>query len=180
LIGLPPLRGLGIQGAAPFAAFYRSGALVFGGGHVVLPLLRDAFVTPGWINDDAFLAGYGAAQAVPGPLFSFAAYLGAVASPSPHGAAGAALGLIAIFLPGMLLLTGTLPFWAALRASAGAQAGILGGALYNPLWTAAVKTPADFCVALIGFILLVKWRVPPLLIVVTGALAGAALTYLHQ
>ena len=190
LIGLPALRGLGIQDAAPFAAFYRSGALVFGGGHVVLPLLRDAFVTPCWVNDDAFLAGYGAAQAVPGPLFSFAAYLGAVASPSPHGTAGAALGLVAIFLPGMLLLTGALPFWAALRASAGAQAGmrgvnaavvgILGGALYNPLWTAAVKTRADFCVALIGFILLVKWCVPPLLIVVAGALAGLALAQLHQ
>ena len=112
LAGLPVLRGLGIsQGIALFEAFYRSGALVFGGGHVVLPLLREAFVTPGWVSDDAFLAGYGAAQAVPGPLFTFAAYLGAVVGPSPHGLAGAALGLIGIFLPGMLILIGTLPFW---------------------------------------------------------------------
>ena len=112
LAGLPVLRGLGIsQGIALFEAFYRSGALVFGGGHVVLPLLREAFVTPGWVSDDTFLAGYGAAQAVPGPLFTFAAYLGAIVSPSPHGLAGAALGLIAIFLPGVLILMGTLPFW---------------------------------------------------------------------
>jgi chromate transporter len=109
LAGLPVLPAIGIsQGVDLFEAFYRSGALVFGGGHVVLPLLREAFVTPGWVSDDAFLAGYGAAQAVPGPLFTFAAYLGAVVSPS-HGLAGAALGLIAIFLPGMLILMGTLP-----------------------------------------------------------------------
>jgi chromate transporter len=101
LAGLPVLRGLGIsQGTALFEAFYRSGALVFGGGHVVLPLLREAFVTPRWVSEDVFLAGYGAAQAVPGPLFTFAAYLGAVVSPSPHGLTGAALGLVAIFLPG--------------------------------------------------------------------------------
>ena len=107
LAGLPVLRGFGFsQGAALFDAFYRSGALVFGGGHVVLPLLREAFVTPGWVSDDAFLAGYGAAQAVPGPLFTFAAYLGAVVNPPPHGLAGAALGLIGIFLPGLLILIG--------------------------------------------------------------------------
>ena len=87
------------QGIALFDAFYRSGALVFGGGHVVLPLLREAFVAPGWVSDDAFLAGYGAAQAVPGPLFTFAAYLGTVVGPSPHGVAGAVLGLLGIFLP---------------------------------------------------------------------------------
>jgi chromate transporter len=151
---------------------------------VVLPLLRDAFVTSGWVGDDAFLAGYGAAQAVPGPLFTFAAYLGAVAAPSPHGAAGAALGLIGIFLPGMLILIGTLPFWGTLRRRAGAQAamrginaavvGILAGALYNPLWTGSVRTTADFGVALVGFVLLVTWRAPPLLVVVIGALAGIA------
>jgi chromate transporter len=119
LAGLPVLRGLGTsQGIDLFDAFYRSGALVFGGGHVVLPLLRDAFVTPGWVSDDTFLAGYGAAQAVPGPLFTFAAYLGAVVSPSPHGVAGAALGLIGIFLPGMLILMGTLPFWETFRKRA--------------------------------------------------------------
>ena len=127
LVGLPVLRSLGIsQGVALFEAFYRSGALVFGGGHVVLPLLREAFVTPGWVSDDAFLAGYGAAQAVPGPLFTFAAYLGAVVSPSPHGLAGAAVGLIAIFLPGVLILMGTLPFWETFRKRAGAQAMMRG------------------------------------------------------
>ena len=124
---------------------------MFGGGHVVLPLLRDAFVTPGWVSDDAFLAGYGAAQAVPGPLFTFAAYLGAVVEPTPHGVAGAALGLVGIFLPGILILLGTLPFWDMFRKRAGAQAvmrgvnaavvGLLGAALYNPVWTSAVKGP---------------------------------------
>jgi chromate transporter len=178
LVGLPLLRGLGLsQGVALFDAFYRSGALVFGGGHVVLPLLRSAVVAPGWVSDDTFLAGYGAAQAIPGPLFTFAAYLGAVAQPSPHGAAGAALGLIGIFLPGMLILIGTLPFWDTFRTRAGAQAamrginaavvGILGGAFYNPLWSSTVKTTGDFSVALIGFILLTAWRAPPLLVVVT-------------
>jgi chromate transporter len=185
LIGLPVVRGFGFsQGVALFDAFYRSGALVFGGGHVVLPLLRDAFVAPGWVSDDTFLAGYGAAQAIPGPLFTFAAYLGAVAGPSPHGATGAALGLIGIFLPGMLILIGTLPFWESVRSRAGAQAamrginaavvGILGGALYNPVWSSSVRTTADFGVALIGFILLIIWRAPPLLVVVIGALAGIA------
>jgi chromate transporter len=100
--------------------------LVFGGGHVVLPLLREAFVTPGWVSDDAFLAGYGAAQAVPGPLFTFAAYLGAVVGPSPHRIAGAVLGLIAMFLPGMLILVGTLPFWDAFRRRQAAQAAMRG------------------------------------------------------
>lgn len=186
LVGLPLLRGLGLsQAVALFDAFYRSGALVFGGGHVVLPLLRSAVVAPGWVSDDTFLAGYGAAQAIPGPLFTFAAYLGAVAQPSPHGAAGAALGLIGIFLPGMLILIGTLPFWETFRTRAGAQAamrginaavvGILGGAFYNPLWSGTVKTTGDFSVALIGFILLTAWRAPPLLVVVIGALAGIAL-----
>ena len=190
LIGLPLLRGLGLsQGVALFDAFYRSGALVFGGGHVVLPLLHDTFVTPGWVNDDIFLAGYGAAQAVPGPLFTFAVYLGAVAEPSPHGVTGAALGLIGIFLPGILILIGALPYWEALRAGAGAQAvmrginaavvGILGGALYTPLWTSSVRTAGDFSVVLIGFIVLVMWRAPPLLVVVGGAVAGIFLMQFH-
>jgi chromate transporter len=190
LVGLPLLRRLGLpQEVALFDAFYRSGALVFGGGHVVLPLLRDAFVGPGWVSDDTFLAGYGAAQAVPGPLFTFAAYLGAVAGPSPRGAAGAALGLIGIFLPGMLVLIGTLPFWETLRARAGAQSamrginaavvGILGAAFYSPLWTSSVRSAGDFSVALIGFILLTLWRAPPLLVVVLGAVAGAARALLH-
>jgi chromate transporter len=168
-----------------FAAFYRSGALVFGGGHVVLPLLREAFVTPGWIGDDAFLAGYGAAQAVPGPLFTFSAYLGALVTPQPHGVAGAALGLFGIFLPGILILIGTLPFWDAFRRRPGAQAamrgvnaavvGLLGAALYDPVWTSSVKAPGDLAIALTGFVLLVAWRAPPLIAVLVSAGAGIAL-----
>ncbi|WP_244551185.1 chromate efflux transporter [Bradyrhizobium sp. Rc2d] len=186
LVGLPALRGLtGSSGIALFDAFYRSGALVFGGGHVVLPLLREAFVAPGWLSDDAFLAGYGAAQAVPGPLFTFAGYLGTVVSAEPHGLAGAALGLVGIFLPGMLVLLGALPFWDSFRKRAGAQAmmrgvnaavvGVLGAALYDPVWTATVHSPRDFGIALVGFVLLVAWRAPPLIVVAFSAAAGAAM-----
>jgi chromate transporter len=185
LIGIPLLRGLtGSATISLFDAFYRSGALVFGGGHVVLPLLREAFVTPGWVSDDAFLAGYGAAQAVPGPLFTFAAYLGTVVKVEPHGLAGAALGLIGIFLPGMLVLLGTLPFWDSFRTRAGAQAvmrgvnaavvGLLGAALYSPVWISTVKTSADVGIALVGFVLLTMWRAPPLVVVVISAVAGVA------
>ncbi len=188
LAGLPILRSFGgAQSVALFEAFYRSGALVFGGGHVVLPLLREAFVTPGWVSDDTFLAGYGAAQAVPGPLFTFGAYLGTVVNVSPHGVPGAALGLIGIFLPGILILLGTLPFWDAFRRRAGAQAamrgvnaavvGLLGAALYNPVWTTTVKTGGDFGVALVGFVLLTVWRAPPLVIVAISALGGIALAF---
>ncbi|WP_026607285.1 chromate efflux transporter [Methylocapsa acidiphila] len=183
LAGLPILERLTqSQGIAYFDAFYRSGALVFGGGHVVLPLLREAVVAPGWISDTAFFAGYGAAQAVPGPLFTFAAYLGAVAGPPPNGIEGAAIGLLAIFIPGLLALLGLLPFWEAFRRRPGAHAamrgvnaavvGLLGAALYNPLWVGAVSTRADFALALSGFLLLTAWRAPPLLVVVLGALAG--------
>ena len=183
LAGLPLLRGLtGSSGIALFEAFYRSGALVFGGGHVVLPLLREAFVAPGWLSDDTFLAGYGAAQAVPGPLFTFAAYLGTVVTPEPHGLAGALLGLIGIFLPGMLILLGALPFWDSFRKRASAQTimrgvnaavvGLLGAALYNPVWTTSVHGPRDFAIALVGFVLLAAWRAPPLLVVVFSAVAG--------
>ncbi len=183
LAGLPLLRAFtGSQGVALLEAFYRSGALVFGGGHVVLPLLREAFVTPGWVSDDTFLAGYGTAQAVPGPLFSFSAYLGAVVSPSPHGVAGAALGLIALFLPGILVLVGCLPFWDSFRTRPEAQAmmrginasvvGLLGAAFYSPVWTSSVRTPGDFAVALVGFVLLTVWRAPPLLVVGFSAIAG--------
>jgi chromate transporter len=186
LAGLPIVRRLtDSQGIALFEAFYRSGALVFGGGHVVLPLLRQAFVAPGWISDNAFLAGYGAAQAVPGPLFTFAAYLGVVASPSPHGVPGAALGLVGIFLPGVLILLGTLPFWDTFRNREGAQAmmrgvnaavvGLLGAALYNPVWTSSVNAPGDFGIALVGFVLLTVWRAPPLLVVVVSAIGGVVL-----
>lgn len=184
--GLPIAEKLSAsQGIAFFDAFYRSGALVFGGGHVVLPLLREAVVAPGWVSDSAFLSGYGAAQAVPGPLFTVAAYLGAVAEPAPHGIAGAALALVAIFLPGLLALIGVLPFWEIFQRRPGAQAamrginaavvGVLGAALYNPVWVSAVAAPADFALALVCFALLAAWRAPPLLVVVLGALGGAGL-----
>jgi chromate transporter len=183
---LPLLDSLShLQGLALFNAFYRSGALVFGGGHVVLPLLREATVTPGWVSDDAFLAGYGAAQAVPGPLFTFAAYLGAVMKSPPNGIAGAVISLFAIFLPGILVLMGTLPFWETFRRRSDAQSimrgvnaavvGLLGAALYNPVWTSSVKTSADFGLALVGFVLLTVWRAPPLVVVVLGALGGIGL-----
>ncbi|MBR0873754.1 chromate efflux transporter [Bradyrhizobium tropiciagri] len=186
LIGLPILaRLVPDSGVALFEAFYRSGALVFGGGHVVLPLLREAVVAPGWVTDDAFLTGYGAAQAVPGPLFTFAAYLGTVVTIAPHGIAGAIVGLVGIFLPGILILLAALPFWDTFRRRAGAQAmmrgvnaavvGILGAALYHPVWTSAVLGPRDFAVALVGFVLLTVWRAPPLVVVAFSAIAGVVL-----
>ena len=165
-------------------AFYRSGALVFGGGHVVLPLLHDAVVSPGWVPEGRFVAGYGAAQALPGPLFAFAAYLGAVARPG-GGVPGALVALVAIFLPGLLLVLGVLPFWGALRslptvrgAMAGANAtvvGILAAALYDPVWTSAVERPLDVILAVLAFALLVAWRLPPLLVVAMCGMAGSAL-----
>ncbi len=186
LAGLPLLRALVPSGTAALVdAFYRSGALVFGGGHVVLPLLREAFVTPGWVSDDVFLAGYGATQSVPGPLFTFGAYLGTVVNVPPHGVAGAALGLVAIFAPGLLILVGTLPFWESFRQRAGSQAlmrgvnaavvGLLGAALYNPVWTNSVHSPRDFAIALVGFVLLTMWRTPPLVVVIVSAVGGIAL-----
>jgi chromate transporter len=190
LLGLPALRAAtGWQSVALLEAFYRSGALVFGGGHVVLPLLRDAVVAPGWLSDAAFLSGYGAAQAVPGPLFSFAAYLGAVVHVGPGGIAGAALALAAIYLPGLLLLVGALPLWQGLKRARQAAAliagvhaavvGLLAAALYTPIWTTAVHTRGDFAVAVLGLVLLVAFRMPPLLVVATGALGGLALGALH-
>ena len=189
LFGLPLLRAFtDSQAIAMMDAFYRSGALVFGGGHVVLPLLQGAVVAPGWVGADAFLAGYGAAQAVPGPLFTFAAYLGAVMGPHPNGVTGAALGLVSIFLPGLLLHLGTLPFWESFRRRAGTQAimrginaavvGLLGAALYSPIWTSAVQRPQDFAVALVGFILLVGWKAPPVVVVAVSALGGVAFSLL--
>lgn len=184
LLLTPPVvaNTTGSQALALFDAFYRSGALVFGGGHVVLPLLQAQVVTPGWVSNEAFLAAYGLAQAVPGPLFTFAAYLGAVIGPPPNGPAGAAIALIAIFLPGMLLVYGMLPFWEAMRTRPAAQAamrgtnaavvGILGAALYNPVWTSAVLTPRDFALALTGFLLLTVWKMPPWVVVVFLAGAG--------
>jgi chromate transporter len=172
--------------AALAAAFYRSGALVFGGGHVVLPLLQAATVDPGWVSANAFLAGYGAAQALPGPLFAFAAYLGAIAGVGPGGVGGAALALIAIFAPGLMLLMAALVFWRDLRARAGARAamagvnaavvGLLASALYDPVWTNAVRGPADFAIAAAGFVALIVSRAPPLLVVLATAGAAIALS----
>jgi chromate transporter len=182
-LSLVPMRA---GAAALAAAFYRSGALVFGGGHVVLPLLRAAIVDPGWVSDSAFLAGYGAAQAVPGPLFTFSAYLGAVAAVPPGGIAGAALALIAIFAPGLLLMMAALVFWRDLRALKPARAamagvnaavvGLLASALYSPVWTSAVRTPTDFAIAAAGFVALAVWRAPPLLVVAATAAAAVALS----
>ena len=167
-----------------FNAFYRSGALVFGGGHVVLPLLSEAVVNPGWVSQDYFLAGYGAAQAVPGPLFTFGAYLGAAPTNPVGGLAGAAIALVAIFLPGVLLQLAALPFWnsirertsmqAAMRGINAAVVGLLAAALYDPVWTSAVRGRADFAIALTSFMLLISWRAPALLVVVLTALAGIA------
>ncbi|MDX6806836.1 chromate efflux transporter [Terrihabitans rhizophilus] len=184
LLGLPVLAaGLPLQSLALFDAFYRAGALVFGGGHVVLPLLQAEVVAPGWVGGDAFLAGYGAAQAVPGPLFTFAAYLGAVAGQPANGLAGAVLCLLAIFLPGMLLLVGVLPFWSAVRERPNVQAamrganaavvGLLGAALYDPVWTSAVLTPQDFALAVGGFVVLTVWQAPPWIVVLAIPLMTA-------
>jgi chromate transporter len=187
LAGLPILGNLThSQALALFEAFYRSGALVFGGGHVVLPLLREATVAQGWVTDDVFLAGYGAAQAVPGPLFTFAAYLGAVMELPPTGVAGATISLVAIFVPGILALVAALPFWETFRKRANAQAvmrgvhaavvGLLGAALYSPVWTTSVKGPGDFGLALVGFVMLTVWEAPPLVVVAVSAIGGILLT----
>ena len=165
-----------------FNAFYRSGALVFGGGHVVLPLLSEAVVRPGWVDPDAFLAGYGAAQAVPGPLFSFAGYLGAVMAKPPSGLAGAGLAIAGIFLPGLLVLVAALPFWsrlrgrtdvrAAMRGASAAVVGILAAALYDPVWISAVADRSDFAAVATGFVLLTMFRTPPVMVVGLGAVFG--------
>lgn len=185
LLVLLPLAAGTAQGVAILDSFYRAGSLVFGGGHVVLPLLQAEVVPPGWVSEDAFLAGYGAAQAVPGPLFTFAAYLGAIMGPEPNGVAGAAIGVAGIFLPGFLLLIGALPFWDAFRSRPVAQAamrganaavvGILGAALYDPVWTSAVLGPYDFALALSGFVLLTVWKAPPWVVVLLLAIGGMAL-----
>jgi chromate transporter len=166
-------------------AFYRAGSLVFGGGHVVLPLLQAAVVPPGWVSNDAFLAGYGAAQAVPGPLFTFAAYLGAVMGPEPRGVLGAGICLSAVFLPSFLLVTGALPFWedlrrrslaqAALRGVNAAVVGLLLAALYDPVWTSGIDGGRDFALACAAFLLLFMWQLPPWLVVLLSAAAGAVL-----
>jgi chromate transporter len=184
LIGLPLLTAVYPNHLLRvFEAFYRAGSLVFGGGHVVLPLLQTSVVPPGWVSNETFLAGYGAAQAVPGPLFTFSAYLGAVMEPQPNGWAGAALCLVAMFLPAFFLTLGALPFWDDLRRRPGAQSalrgvnaavvGLLLAALYNPVWTAGITGPFDFALAVAAFLLLFMWRTPPWLVVVLSALGGA-------
>ena len=181
LIGLPlVVAAFPSQSLRLFEAFYRAGSLVFGGGHVVLPLLQETVVDPGWISRDEFLAGYGAAQAVPGPMFSIAAYLGALLPEG--GAIGATVALVSIFFPGLLLVAAVLPLWrqvagrpAAAHAIAGANAavvGLLGAALYDPVWTSAVGAPIDLAIALIGFTLLVAWRASALLVVVWCVVAS--------
>jgi chromate transporter len=187
LLALPALQAVAPQ--APIALcniFYRAGALVFGGGHVVLPLLREALVPGGWLSDDTFLAGYGLAQAMPGPLFTFAAYVGAVSAPAHASALYATVALLAIFLPGLLLATAGLSLWGRLAHLNGSQAilagvnasvvGILGAALYNPVWISGVRNGVDASVALAGFVLLERWRVPPIAIVLLCVLASTALS----
>ncbi|HEX3862676.1 MAG TPA: chromate efflux transporter [Stellaceae bacterium] len=189
LFGLPLLAAaMPVQPIRLVDAFYRSGALVFGGGHVVLPLLQAQIVPQGWVPNDIFLAGYGAAQAVPGPLFTFAAYLGTVARPSPNGWVGGLLCLGAIFLPSFLLLIAALPFWDALRRRPTVQSalrginaavvGVLLGALYNPVWTSAILGPVDFALAVVAFLLLAAWAVPPWLVVIAGAVATSIVAVL--
>jgi chromate transporter len=185
LIGLPLLAAaVPAQPIKLLDSFYRSGSLVFGGGHVVLPLLQAEVVPPGWVSNDAFLAGYGAAQAVPGPLFTFAAYLGTVMGPAPNGWVGGLLCLVAIFLPSFLLLIGALPFWdslrrrpavqSALRGVNAAVVGLLLAALYRPVWTSAIFAPQDFAIGIVAFLMLTFWAVPPWLVVVLGALGASA------
>ncbi|OME87984.1 ChrA protein [Paenibacillus sp. FSL A5-0031] len=182
LIMLPFLRQWGnMEWIAMFDSYYRAGSLVFGGGHVVLPLLENEVVFTGWVNESDFLAGYSAAQAVPGPLFTFASYLGTLSG----GLTGAIVATTAIFLPAFLLVAGTLPFWNVLRNNSKIQGALIGinaavvgillAALYDPLWTSAIVESGDFMLAAILFIMLVFWKLPPWMIVVAGALGGMAL-----
>ena len=173
------------QAIAVLDTFYRVGSLVFGGGHVILPLLQAEVVPPGWVTTEQFVAGYGAAQAVPGPLFTFSAYLGATFGGWPY----ALLALVAIFVPSFLLVVGSLPFWDALRARPAFQdalrgvnaavVGLLLAALYQPVWTSAVRGPTDFALALVALGLLAFWRVPPWLVVLLAAGGGALLGLLQ-
>lgn len=185
LVFLPVLREVtSLNWIAMFDSFYRSGSLVFGGGHVVLPLLEREFVPTGWMDEASFLAGYGATQAVPGPLFTFAAYIGAVIG----GWQGGLLATVAIFLPAFLLILGTLPFWDQLRRNPkikgalmgvnAAVVGILISAFYHPIWTSAILQPIDFAFAAILFSMLVYWKLPPWVIVVAGAVGGTLISLL--
>jgi chromate transporter len=189
LVGLPfAAVATGNHLIALFDAFYRSGSLVFGGGHVVLPLLQASTVQPGWVSNDAFLAGYGAAQAVPGPLFTFAAFLGTVMEPQPNGWLGGLICLTGIFLPSFFLAIGPLPFWnwfrqhptmrSVLKGVNAAVVGLLLAALYTPVWTSAIHAPADFAITIAALLLLMSWKVPPWLVVFLGAVAAEVMARL--
>src|SRR5690606_28869589 len=168
---------------ALFDSFYRSGSLVFGGGHVVLPLLEQEFVPTGWISEQEFLAGYGATQAVPGPLFTFAAYIGTVI----NGWQGGLFATFAIFLPAFLLVLGVLPFWDSLRQNPKIKAALIGvnasvvgillSALYHPIWTSSIIEPIDFALAAILFSMLAFFKLPPWVVVLTGAIGGVLISY---
>lgn len=185
LLFLPIIREMtGSYWVAMFDSFYRSGSLVFGGGHVVLPLLEQEFVPTGWLSEESFLAGYGATQAVPGPLFTFAAYLGAVMK----GWKGGLIATIAVFLPAFLLILGALPFWDSLRNNPNVKGAIMGvnaavvgiliSALYTPIWTSSILTPIDFALASILFSMLVYWKLPPWIVVLTGAIGGSLMVFI--
>ncbi|HET7560371.1 MAG TPA: chromate transporter, partial [Limnochordia bacterium] len=185
LVALPLLASFtGNQGVEYFDAFFRVGSLVFGGGHVVLPLLQAEVVPPGWVTNAQFLAGYGAAQAVPGPLFTFSAYLGSTIG----GWSNALLAVVAIFLPSFFLIVGALPFWSALRARPGFQAalaginavvvGLLLAALYHPVWTSTIHAPLDLALALVDFALLAFWKRPSWLVVIVSAVGGSLIAAL--
>lgn len=187
--GLPVVRAASdLYALDLFDSFYRTGSLVFGGGHVVLPLIQSEVVPPGWVNSDDFVAGYGAAQAVPGPLFTFSAFLGAVSTESPAGWIGGGIALVGIFLPSFFLVFSVLPFWDHLRTRVGFQAalrginagvvGLLLAALYDPVFTSAIEQPLDFALALVAFALLAFWKLPPWLVVVLTAAGGAAIAQL--
>lgn len=183
LAGLPLLTTMfPNQMLSMVTTFYRTGSLVFGGGHVVLPLLQAEVVPSGWVSNDTFLAGYGAAQAVPGPLFTFGAFLGASMNQAPSGWLGGLVCLIAIFAPSFLLIVGALPFWeslrrnirmqAALRGINAAVVGLLLAALYQPVWTSAIHAPQDFGLALVALVALMFWKLPPWLVVLSSGVGG--------
>lgn len=183
LIALPiATEALPNQTLAIVDAFYRSGSLVFGGGHVVLPLLQTEVVPTGWVDEQVFLAGYGATQAMPGPLFTFAAFLGASMTSAPSGWMGGMIALIAIFIPSFMLVVGALPFWEQLRQNLRTQAALIGinasvvglllAALYQPVWTSAILSAQDFGLALVAFVALMFWKLPPWLVVIAGGMAG--------
>jgi chromate transporter len=189
LLGFPLLQlVVHNQGLVLFNTFFRVGSLVFGGGHVVLPLLQREVVPAGWMTNNQFITGYAAAQAVPGPLFTFSAYLGAVSNRVPNGWLGALIALVGIFFPSFLFVIGILPFWNALRSIAAFQSalrgigavvvGILLAALYQPIWTSAIHAPIDVALSLLAFGLLMIWKVPPWIVVVVAALLGAAVSLL--